>query len=370
MVIQFFGFLLKGTQLLAWLRLSLMMVCLVEFSLNFLDYYPLLAFRMKSHIAIFFTGGTISMSIDPTMGGAAPALSGEEIVARVNGLSNVADFDIINFSRLPGPHVTPAIMLDLAQQVNACLQDNKINGVVITHGTDTLEETAYFLDLILHSDKPVVFVGAMRNSSELSWDGPANLMAAVRVAADPQARGIGVVIAMSEKIIAANEVTKTHTESVDTFQSRDFGAIGMIDKDRIIIARRPTERENIVTKTIEGRVEIIKITSGSDGKFIDFAIEQGTRGIVIEGLGRGNVPPEYLPAIERAVNKNIPVVITSRCPRGRVLDTYAYAGAGKTLTNIGVILGGVLPSHKVRIKLMLLLGAGHSVAQIRESFSR
>ena len=310
------------------------------------------------------------MSIDPTMGGAAPALSGEEIVARVEGLSDVANFDIINFSRLPGPHVTPAKMLELAQAVQAELHKPEIDGVVITHGTDTLEETAYFLDLILHSDKPVVFVGAMRNSSELSWDGPANLLAAVRVAGDAQARGLGVVIAMSEKIIAANEVTKTHTESVDTFQSRDFGALGMIDKDRVIIARRPTERENIATTKIEERVEIIKATSGSDGKFIDFTVEQGTRGIVIEGMGRGNVPPDYVPAIERAVKKNIPVVITSRCPRGRVLDTYAYAGAGKTLTNLGVILGGVLPSHKVRIKLMLLLGAGHSVAQIRQSFSR
>ena len=309
------------------------------------------------------------MSIDPTMGGAAPALSGEEIVARVEGLSDVANFDIINFSRLPGPHVTPAKMLELAQAVQAELQKPEIDGVVITHGTDTLEETAYFLDLILHSDKPIVFVGAMRNSSELSWDGPANLLAAVRVAGEAQARGLGVVIAMSEKIIAANEVTKTHTESVDTFQSRDFGALGMIDKDRVIIARRPTERENIATTKIEECVEIIKATSGSDGKFIDFVVEQGTRGIVIEGMGRGNVPPEYVPAIERAVKENIPVVITSRCPRGRVLDTYAYVGAGKTLTNLGVILGGVLPSHKVRIKLMLLLGAGHSVAQIRQSFS-
>ncbi len=308
------------------------------------------------------------MSIDPTMGGAAPALSGEEIVARVEGLSEVAEFDIINFARLPGPHITPAIMLELAQMVAAELSKPNIDGVVITHGTDTLEETAYFLDLVLHSDKPVVFVGAMRNSSELSWDGPANLMAAVRVAAAAEARGLGVVVAMSEKIIAANEVTKTHTESVDTFQSRDYGALGLIDKDRILIARRPTEREHIAVTVVEERVETIKAVSGSDGKFVDFAVQQGVRGIVLEGFGRGNVPPAYLPAIARAVQAGIPVVITSRCPRGRVLDTYAYDGAGKTLTNLGVMLGGVLPSHKARIKLMLALGAGYSIAQIRQSF--
>lgn len=324
---------------------------------------------MKPQIAIFFTGGTISMSIDPAMGGAAPALSGEEIVARVQGLDEIAELDIINFSRLPGPHVTPAKMLELAQTVNSYLQHQNISGVVITHGTDTLEETAYFLDLFLTSEKPVVFVGAMRNSSELSWDGPANLKSAVRVAADEQARGLGVVIAMSEKIIAANEVTKTHTESVDTFQSRDFGALGMIDKDRIIIARRPVVRENIATEKIVEQVETIKIATGSDGKFIDFALSQGARALVIEGFGRGNVPPAYVPAIERAVNQGLPVVITSRCPRGRVLDTYAYDGAGKILTNRGAILGGVLPSHKARVKLMLALGAGWSLERIRQSFA-
>lgn len=310
------------------------------------------------------------MSIDPTMGGAAPALSGEEIVARVEGLNDVADFDIINFARLPGPHITPAIMLELAQMVEAELSKPNIDGIVITHGTDTLEETAYFLDLVLSSDKPVVFVGAMRNSSELSWDGPANLMAAVRVAAATEARGLGVVVAMSEKIIAANEVTKTHTESVDTFQSRDYGALGLIDKDRILIARRPTEREHIAAITVAAQVETIKAVSGGDGKFVDFAVQQGVRGIVLEGFGRGNVPPAWLPAIARAVQAGIPIVVTSRCPRGRVLDTYAYEGAGKTLTNLGVILGGVLPSHKARIKLILALGVGWNVEQIRESFEK
>jgi L-asparaginase len=324
---------------------------------------------MKPHIAIFFTGGTISMSINPMMGGAAPALSGEEIIARVEGIDEIADVEVINFSRLPGPHVTPAKMLELARQVQAHLQDETISGVVLTHGTDTLEETAYFLDLLLSSDKPVVFVGAMRNSSELSWDGPANLQAAVRAASDTQLRGLGVVITMSEKIIAANEVTKTHTESVDTFQSRDFGPLGLIDKDRVIIVRRPVEREHIATDKIEDRVETIKVVSGGDGKFIDFAVTQGARGLVIEGFGRGNVPPSYMPAIERAVQTGIPVVLTSRCPRGRVLDTYAYEGAGKTLTKRGVILGGMLPSHKARIKLMLALGAGWSVEQIRRSFT-
>jgi L-asparaginase len=308
------------------------------------------------------------MSIDPTMGGASPALSGEEIVAQVIGLKEIADFEIINFARLPGPHVTPSIMLELAHAVRLVLQRENIDGVVITHGTDTLDETAYFLDLILQSVKPVVFVGAMRNSSELSWDGPANLIAAVRVATTVEARGLGVLVAMSEEIIAAREVIKTHTESVDTFQSRDYGPIGLIDKDRIIIARRTTDQEYIQTDNIELAVETIKMVSGGDGKFIDYAIAQGVRGLVLEAFGRGNVPPGYLGAIDRAAKTGIPIVLTSRCSRGRTLDAYAYEGAGKTLTKLGVILGGVLPSHKARVKLILALGAGWSTDRIRQSF--
>jgi L-asparaginase len=323
---------------------------------------------LKPRVAIFFTGGTISMSIDPTMGGASPALSGEEIVAQVIGLKEIADFEIINFARLPGPHVTPSIMLELAHAVRLVLQRDDIDGVVITHGTDTLDETAYFLDLVLQSVKPVVFVGAMRNSSELSWDGPANLIAAVRVATTVEARGLGVLVAMSEEIIAAREVIKTHTESVDTFQSRDYGPVGLIDKDRIIIARRTTDQEYIQTDNIEMAVETMKMVSGGDGKFIDYAIAQGVRGLVLEAFGRGNVPPGYMGAIDRAAKTGIPMVLTSRCSRGRTLDAYAYEGAGKTLTKLGVILGGVLPSHKARIKLILALGAGWSTDRIRQSF--
>lgn len=327
---------------------------------------------MKPRLATFFTGGTISMRIDPATGGAIPMLSGEEIIAQVPGLNDLADFELINFDRLPGPHWTPQRMLELARAVAEKLLDENIIGAVVTHGTDTLEETAYFLDLVLATEKPVVFIGAMRNSSELSWDGPENLAAAVRVAIDPAARGLGVVVAMNSQIISAAEVTKTHTESTDTFQSRDFGALGYVDKDRVIVMRRPGifagGREHIITDRVEPRVEIIKMFAGADGRFIDFAVREGARALVVEGLGRGNVTIPAMAAVQRAIAAGLPVVITSRCPRGRVLDTYAYEGAGKPLRRAGAILGGMLPSHKARIKLMLALGASWSVEQIRASF--
>ncbi len=308
------------------------------------------------------------MRIDPATGGAIPALSGEEIIAQAPGLDEIADFDLVNFGRWPGPHVTPPKMMDLARAVKEKLADEKIAGAVITHGTDTLEETAYLLDLVVDGEKPVVFVGAMRNSSELSWDGPENLRSAIRVAIDPQVRNMGVIVAMNAQLLPATEATKTHTESTDTFQSRDFGPIGFVDKDRVIVMRRPFQREHIASQKIEERVDIIKMFAGADGRFIDFAIDAGARGLVIEGLGRGNVTVATLPAIERAIKAKIPVVIASRCPRGRVLDTYAYEGAGKQLKRMGAILGGMLPSHKARIKLMLALGAGWDIERIRGSF--
>jgi L-asparaginase len=264
--------------------------------------------------------------------------------------------------------VTPAKMLELSGKVAAKLAEPAVAGVVVTHGTDTLEETAYLLDLVLSEEKPVAFVGAMRNSSELSWDGPASLRAAVRVAAAPQARGLGVVVAMADQIIAASEAVKMHTEAQGTFEARDFGPLGLIDKDRVIVSRRIESREHITTEQLEERVDIIQAAAGTDGRLVKLALESGARGLVLQGVGRGNVPPSTVPAVEEAIARNVPVVMTSRCPRGRVLDTYGYDGSGKHLTRLGVILGGMLPSHKARIKLMLTLGAGWSNEQIRRSF--
>ena len=201
------------------------------------------------------------MQIDPRTGGAIPSLSGKEIIERVPGLDEIADFEVRDFARLAGPHMTPSLMMELADQVRTEIVRPETAGAVITHGTDTLEETAYLLDLILNSEKPVVFVGAMRNSSELSWDGPGNLRSAVRVAADPAARGLGVLVVMNDQVLSGSEAVKTHTEAPDTFRSRDFGPLGIIDKDRLIVTRQRAIREHIAGVSLEERVEIVKISA-------------------------------------------------------------------------------------------------------------
>jgi L-asparaginase len=241
---------------------------------------------MKKRIAIYFTGGTISMRVDPRIGAAVPALSGQEIVDNVPELATIADFEIIDFGRYPGPHWTLPLMMNLSRTVRETLKRPEIDGVVITHGTDSLEETAFLLDLTIAGDKPVVFVGAMRNSSESNWDGPANLLAAVQVARSPSARGKGTMVVMNDTVLAASEVTKTHTESFDAFQSPDFGALGVVDKGEVIIRCAPLGRTHLNTKSLVEPIFLIKVAAGVDSTLLHACIEAGARGLIIEAMGR------------------------------------------------------------------------------------
>lgn len=326
---------------------------------------------MNNKVVIIFTGGTISMRIDPTLHAAIPSLNSDEIMAMVTNIESFADIETINFSNLPSPHITPAIMMDLAKVVKENIERNDVTGVIVTHGTDTLEETAYLLDLIIDNEKPIIVVGAMRNSSELGYDGSSNLAASICTAISERAKNKGVLVVMNNEVNAASQVTKTNTLSLDTFKSPEFGALGIVDNDEVIFYRDIVSRQFIDTQNIENKVALIKSVPGMESDILDFYIQNNYKGIVIESLGRGNLPPDMLPGIKRAIEKNIPIVMVSRCPTGRVLDTYGYEGGGRNLRNMGVIFGGNLPGQKARIKLMLVLGVtqelGHIASMFKES---
>lgn len=328
-------------------------------------------------IAILFTGGTISMRIDARTGSAVPALGGLDILAHVPQLAEVADVELEDVSRLPGPHVTPEHMWRLARRVAAWLERPDVDGVVVTHGTDTLEEAAFFLDVAIASDKPIVLVGAIRTMSEPSWDGPANLVHAVKVAAAPASRGRGVVVAMNEQILSAREVEKVHTEAAASFQSREFGPVGVVDAG-IVRYLRTMPRESpwrdagadglLRVKRYEPDVDLVKVTAGADGRFVRCSVAAGARGLVLEALGRGNVPPAMLDDIERAVHAGLPIVLTSRCGAGSVRERYGYEGGGRGLRDLGLIFAGRLSGVKARIKLMLALGYTNERETLREIF--
>jgi L-asparaginase len=322
----------------------------------------------RRHVRVVFTGGTISMRIDPETGAAVPALSGEEIVARVHGLRREARLTLEDYARLPGPHVTPHWMWQLKDHVARLLADADLDAVVLTHGTDTLEETAFLFDLTLDQPKPVVFCGAMRTVSEPGWDGPANLMAAVRAAVHPESAGRGVLITVGEEIHSAAEATKWHTQSLSAFRSA-HGPLGVVDRGQIVYHRPAFRRPPIGAARLVSEVDLHTMAAGMDDSLIRASMSRGVRGLVLEATGCGNVPPSVLPGLRAALAGRIPVVLVSRCAEGRVSPAYGYEGGGRMLEEMGVVFGHDLPGPKARIKLMVALGLTSDPAEIRRIFA-
>ncbi|QAT40136.1 asparaginase [Clostridium sp. JN-9] len=322
-------------------------------------------------VAVVFNGGTISMKVDPRIKAAVPSLTGEDIMSMVTGIEEFATVESYTFSNVPSPHMTPLNMMELSKFIRKLLDRDDISGVVVTHGTDTLEETAYLLDLTINNEKPVIVTGSMRSSSELGYDGPANLAASICTAITQEARGKGVLVCLNDELNCASEVTKSNSMSLNTFKSPYFGPVGIVDNNEVIFYRDTLKKQHIKTDVIETKVDLIKCVSGLDSRIIDYYISQGDKGLVIEGLGRGNIPPDMVDGVKRALDKEIPIVLVSRCYESRVLDTYGYHGGGKELKNMGVIFGDNLPGQKARIKLMVALGAyGNDNKKIREIFEK
>jgi L-asparaginase len=243
-----------------------------------------------------------------------------------------------------------------------------VDGVVVTHGTDTVEETAYLLDRSLPAEIPVVITGAMRNASELSWDGPANLMSAAEVAAAPEARGRGTMVVMDDEIVQGAEVVKTHTEQAGTFRSPNWGPLGITDQGRALFYRESRRRPALAPRHPVVPVDLIKIVAGADARLVEASLDSGANAIVLEAMGRGNVPPAVLPGIRRWIEADRPVVVATRSSRGRVLDTYAYEGGGHQLREMGCIFADHLTGQQARIELILALGVyGRDVQRIRET---
>ncbi len=323
-----------------------------------------------SKVVVIFNGGTISMKVDEKIKAAVPNLTGEEIMSMVTGIESYAEVESYTFSSLPSPHMTPDIMMELSNYVKKFLEREDVDGVVVTHGTDTLEETAYFLQLTINSEKPVVVTGSMRNSSELGYDGPANLAASICTATSKESRNRGVIVCLNNELNCASEVTKSHSMHLNTFQSPEFGPIGIVDSNEVRFYRGSTTKEYINTDVIENNVQLIKSCVGMDGTLIDYCVSQGAKGLVIEAMGRGNIPPLMASSVEKAINKGVAVVIVSRCYKGRVLDSYGYEGGGKQLRNMGVIFGDSMPGQKARIKMILALGKTRNLDEIREVFEK
>lgn len=314
------------------------------------------------------TGGTIAMKVDPHTGGVVPAITGDDLLHSVPDAARYAQIEVHNFSKTSANYITNEWWARLTQAVQTALARPEVAGVVIAQGTDTMEETAYWLDLTVQSDKPVVLVGAQRNASAPDFDGPRNLLNAIRIAVAPQARGMGVMVAMNGQINAARSVTKMHTAHVETFQSGNYGWLGEVWDDKVVFSRSPLRRMHIpITSTASGSsqfpvVHIFPMYAGADGMFIRHAVDTGTQGIVVQAVGMGNMNVSMFEAVRYAIAQGVPVVVASRVPNGRTYPLYAFEGGGKTTFDAGAVMAGDLSPQKAKILLTLLLQPGRAEA--------
>jgi L-asparaginase len=312
-------------------------------------------------VAILTTGGTVAMRFDPQAGGAVPALSAAELAEILP--DHAPQLMVREVCNLPSSHFRLETVWKIKEEVAVQMSDPSIVGVVVTHGTDVLEETAYLLDLTVAGETPMVVTGAMRTASDLGADGPANLWAAVRVANSPLARGLGCLVVLDDEIHAARAVTKMDTLSTATFQSPGLGPLGRVEGDHVRLPFR-VRRDVFACDHLEERVSVIKLAVGAEPHLLDSALSNDARGIVLEALGGGRIPPWWLPSIEKALEDNIAVVVASRCPSGSVWDGYGYIGSHHTLREMGCLFANGLNGQKARIRLMVVLGAAAEPAHV------
>lgn len=319
-------------------------------------------------VALITTGGTISCR--DAGAGAVPQLSGADLVRLVGVPADLPAIEIIEFARIPGCEVTPAQMAALAQVVTRELARDDRCGAVVTHGTDTIEESAFVCHLTVPPDKPVVFTGSLRNASELSWDGPRNLLDALRVAAASEARGLGALLVMNEEIHAARFVTKSNGLLLGAFQSPACGPVGRIYNGAALFLTRPVPPARRLEPTLDEAVASVRALSGDTLSLAPTLARPELHGLVVDGFGSGRVPASWVEPLGAAVRRGIAVVLASRTGAGMIGDPYGYAGSATNLLGLGLIPAHELPGHKARLQLMLALGNGLRGAALRAHFEK
>ena len=321
-------------------------------------------------VVVIFTGGTISMQVDVAQGGNVPTLDGAGILARTRGLDEIAAVRAIDYGLVPASHFRFPQLFEIAALIQNALAEPDVAGAVVVQGTDTIEETSFFYDLVVAGRKPVVVTGAMRAASEDGYDGPANLRDAVRVAALSEMRDAGCVVVMTGSIDAADDVTKTHATSPTSFRSLNFGPLGEVRGGRVVLGRRRAGRRGIPGASAAAEpVPLITAVVSMDASILDAVVAAGARGVVVEATGSGNTSPELLAAARRAMAAGVPVVEATRSPAGSVGTAYAFPGGSAQWARAGVLQAGFLTGPKARVALAVGVGSGLGPDALRELFA-
>ena len=319
-------------------------------------------------VAVLSLGGTISSTASGGPG-VTPKLSGEELVEAVPELVEVAEVSAASFRQLPSVELTIDDVVALSEEIKRRL-DGGAAGVVVTQGTDNIEETSFILDLLVDRDEPVVVTGAMRNPTLPGADGPANLLAAVRVAASESAHGLGAVVVLNDEIHAARYVQKSHTSSPATFVSPWVGPLGWISEETVRVVVRPVGRQHVALpeETRDRPVALYTVSLGDDGRLLPEIGRLGYEGLVIEALGGGHVPSGIVGHLEE-LTLTMPVILATRTRGGEVLrKTYGFPGSETDLLSRGLTSAGPLASFKARLLLSLLLRSGAPKEEAAETF--
>ena len=317
------------------------------------------------------TGGTIASLPDPETGAVSPALSAADLVAGIPELGAVDDLEVVELDRVNGWNMTPARMLDVARCVRDGLEGSGVVGAVVTHGTDTVEETAFLCDLVVESEKPVAFAAAMRTGAEMAADGPRNLVCAARVAGAPAARGLGAAVVMNDEVHSARWCVKTDSYRSSAFCSPEHGPVGHVTPERLAMRALPPRHTLGLPDRLDHEVAIVKTFTGMSEQLVEVAADaSGASGVVIEGTGAGNVPGAALGGISSLVERGLVVVIATRVHTGGTIPIYGGPGGGVTLRELGVIPAGTLTAAKARLLLMVALAATDDPAAATALFGR
>ena len=324
---------------------------------------------MPPTVTVLGTGGTIASV--PDEDGATPSLSSAELLEAVPELDEQADVTTEQVSQTPSFDMDFETLAAIRRAVRDAA-DNA-DGVVITHGTDTMEESAYWLDLTLDVDAPVVFTGSQRRADEPGADGPANLLTAVRAAADDRLRAAGgVYVAFDEQLHAARDATKVHTRKLGAFASPGKGPVAEFTREDARLYREPGSRTPTLSDAVpdpETTVQLVKSATGVGGDALEWAVVRGDDGVVLEATGLGNTTAAVGDAVGAAIDEGVPVVVTSRSVAGPVAPVYGTPGGGQTLRDHGAIFADDLPAHKARLKLLVALGETSDLGELREPFA-
>ena len=309
-------------------------------------------------IHILFTGGTISMQRDAAAGGNVPAHGGEALVRLAPGLERIAPYRIEDWARMPACHFDHDRLWAMRERVRQVAESGEVSGIVITHGTDILEETTYLLDRTLDRRVPVAVTGAMRTSSDDGWDGPRNLRDAVAVAASPASAGRGAMVVFAGQVFAGRTAVKSHATDLEAFSAPHAAPIGRVADGAVAYAATPeTTPAPLRLGSLRARVAHVPMVVGDDGSVLDLT-RPAHDGVVIESFGSGNVPPGAVAAIGRWLEEGKPVVLASRCWWGRVTPVYAFDGGGARTTAMGAIPAGPRTPSQARMELAIALSAG------------